>query len=195
MIDLKESSVTFRLPKYMKDYVSMVADASGLSVGEYIRALLFFDMCTAYGRLDKIAQLRKAYESCNGLLSGSVVDSIIGEATDVNASFIDGLVKKSFMEQGASQEIGKEELVYQALLAGKKKVPVKKDLIEEAAPAVEEHVAEQEAEEAVVPVQESIPEPAATPIPEPVKEEVQEEPVKTTNKPKRPKIGSTNFMM
>lgn len=143
MIDLKETSVTFRLPKYMKDYLSVASNASELSIGEYIRALLFLDMRVTYGGLDKVSQLRKAYESCNGLISGGVVDYIFGagETKDINADFIESLVRKSFVDKEAPPEVSREQLVAQALKEGKKKIA--KPHTEEPPPTVVEQKNEQ----------------------------------------------------
>lgn len=180
-LDLKESSITIRVPAYLKQQMMEDAKGMGVSMGEYIRAIMFSDMVLGYSYAGKtkIAKLRRAFEACDGVINSSQTQKIMGEPSAVNDTALDEIVKRGIRflcsDKTSIEHQTIDDLVANTLESARKEAEAQRVVVEEAAE---------------VPNPE--PNPEATPEPEPVVEEQEVAPVQ---KPKRPKMGSTNALM
>jgi len=94
MMDTKETSITVRVPAYMKKIVTEKAKAAGMPTGEFLRCMMFYDMLTAYTThgYKKLARLRETYEVCGGKIPGSLVGEIMGSAYDQHDMAIEQII-------------------------------------------------------------------------------------------------------
>lgn len=180
-LDLKETSITIRVPAYLKQQMTSDAREMGISMGEYIRAILFSDMLFGYsysGKL-KISKLRKAFEACDGVINSSQAQRIMGEPSDDNDKALDEIVKRGIhflcADKVSVEHSTIDDLVTTAIQSAKKTVQ-REEVMEEA------------------PAPEVVEAPKPEPAPEPVKENVEERKA-PVQKPKRPKMGNTNAMI
>ena len=171
MMDMKESSVTVRLPSYMKQYLTNNAKNAGVNMGEYVRCMIFSDMLLRMSNSSrmKLAKLKDIYEACDGTIPESMVSPTMGVPDEphdyeVEKLLCDGLVGKTFDPiTKAMQDEVIDNMVEETIESVKKSVPVE-------------------------PKKETREEPVAEPIADP-------EPLHEPHKLKRPKMGAVNSMM
>lgn len=174
MIETKETSITVRVPTYMKDFVTKKAKEAGMATGEFLRCMMFYDMLTDYSPYGykKLSRLKDAYEVCGGSIPDSLIGEIIGGAKDKKEMAIEGILlagikKKAFDPVKKTSAITLGDMVDSVIAPPRKEEPV--DVQEDTPKEVDK-------------------EEQTTPAPVP-------EPVEPKHKPKKPKMGNTMSMI
>ena len=184
MMDTKETSITVRVPAYMKKFVTEKAKAAGMPTGEFLRCMMFFDMLTAYTThgYKKLARLRETYEVCGGKIPGSLVGEIMGGAYDqhdmaIEQIILSGVQGLSFDPLHTPVTETLEDMVTKAVARPRQ---VEKSAVDEMT-----------ANESISEIEKTENEPVAKPV-------LQSDPTPTEpehKKSKRPKMGAVNSMI
>lgn len=201
MMNLKETGISIRVPAYMKEALTKDARDAGMSVGEYIRCVLFANRLMRYSNdgFEKVSRLKKAYESCEGMVPDKLVNSIFAQPLNSHDEEINNLIKRGIkgIEVVSKPTTNDEALLEMAQnIIKPKEVANSTDgniITEEELAWAEQAIAEKDS------VSEEVKEKAREEAERlnqepPAIEQVKREPT-TPKKPKRPKMGATNFMM
>ena len=184
MMDTKETSITVRVPTYMKDFVTKKAKEAGMATGEFLRCMMFYDMLTAYTThgYKKLARLRETYEVCGGKVPNSLIGEIMGGIYDdhdreIERIIISGIQRLSFDPSNTSRTDTMDNMVGDVISSTFRSRQVEESVDEEMSakkPIVDGSDNEPKEVKHIPQVEQSVPQ---------------------SHKPKKPKMGNTMSMI
>lgn len=196
-LDTSDSRIGLRCPSYLKQYVEDKARLTGCSSGEILRRMMFMDMIMNYSPegVRKLRGLKDTYEASGGIMPSSMIESMLGKPWEPQDRPIEEALRMGL--KSIAVDPITINTVKELVRPIPKDEPVEQDVRQEVEqlvkPIVEQEVKQdigQNVEQSVEPSDEQS-------VLQSVEQDVEqiEQAHKQSKKPKRPKMGATNFMI
>ena len=201
-LETKDSALTLRCPKYIKEHINKKAKLAGLKTGELLRNIMFLDMLLDYSPegMKKLSRLRKAYEVTGGMIPEALASEIMGGAYSPQDELIErvmdiGIDRITLDPVNTSVSSTIRSAIAEAKLNPAPNVSheVSQDVTQDVSQkTTHENVSHNEIKDVIQSVKQEVKQEKIQNVSQDADEKVTK-PV--TRKPKRPKIGATNVMI